>query len=229
MPDLTNRSDEEAELAYLLMVLFQQYRGLALTLLGDQPSIAYIPPGFYADMQRDIDETIRQFVERIHREAALRMADGLGFDANAEAAANAAAAWAAQRAAELSQELVARIQQAVSEAVASLYVAGAVGVAGTEVASLGLVLGTIWSAERAERIARNEITEAVSAGEIAERDEIEALYNVTLVGIWNTEEGACEICAPLEGEPEEVWGRYFPEGPPGPHVGCQCFLTWEVE
>lgn len=46
-------------------------------------------------------------------------------------------------------------------------------------------------------------------------------------GTWRCEEGACEICSPLDGVSREVWEAEFPDGPPSPHPRCQCWVDWE--
>ena len=42
--------------------------------------------------------------------------------------------------------------------------------------------------------------------------------------IWNAEPGACEKCKMCDGTEEIFWRRYFPKGPPSPHLRCRCFL-----
>lgn len=225
MPDIPNRSDEEAALAYLLMTMFQQQQADALSLLGDPPDARRIPPTFYDDMRRDLALATAAYLARIHAEAAGRMADQLGFDADAERALEAAEEWSTRRAGELSDQLVARVQAQVSDVIASAQEAEP----DQQLAVAALGLATIWTTARAERIAIYETTGAASAGEMDQRDSIEDLYNVEIAATWNTQEDAnvCEICEPFNGEPEEVWGHLFPSGPSA-HGGCRCYLTWEV-
>ena len=41
--------------------------------------------------------------------------------------------------------------------------------------------------------------------------------------------GPCPICRPLDGTPRSYWGRFFPGGPPDPHVGCVCTIVYAFE
>lgn len=53
----------------------------------------------------------------------------------------------------------------------------------------------------------------------------------TIALLWRTERDnlVCPRCAPLEGQPEEVWSLVFPEGPGrDAHPNCRCWLEPKV-
>lgn len=74
----------------------------------------------------------------------------------------------------------------------------------------------------AEMNAVTTVTEAQSDGEVAGTKILQA-KGKTIVEIWRTEPGACNICEPLEGTTREVWGAKFPRGTPA-HKRCRCWI-----
>lgn len=76
------------------------------------------------------------------------------------------------------------------------------------------------SRDAAKSIAITEVTTAVGHGEAKLRSEFETL-GVKLVAIWNIDprSNVCKICLALDGEPEDVWEKEFPGGPPA-HPAC---------
>ena len=58
MPPLPNRTDEESELASLLLVLLQDWQADALAKLGDPPEVANLGPAFFADHARRVRDAI---------------------------------------------------------------------------------------------------------------------------------------------------------------------------
>lgn len=74
------------------------------------------------------------------------------------------------------------------------------------------------------RVAVTSITEAHSD---AEHDAVRQVQSggTILIGIWRTEPGACDFCAPLEGKRPSVWRPKAPNGPPV-HPSCRCWLEW---
>jgi hypothetical protein len=88
------------------------------------------------------------------------------------------------------------------------------------------------AAARATGISTTEVTRAVSAGEQGVRQEFQRRTGQVLVAVWNTDPGAtatgpCPVCAPLDGQGEDVWRAVAPNGPPL-HPVCACYLTYEA-
>jgi hypothetical protein len=88
---------------------------------------------------------------------------------------------------------------------------------------------SIVDAERLLNISISEVTNAVSGGEFSAADRFTRTTGLTATAHWYTErdEKVCKICAPLHGQPFEVWAGRFPNGPTA-HVRCRCYLTWVV-
>ena len=101
--------------------------------------------------------------------------------------------------------------------------------------ALRLAVAKIFGIERAGRIARTELTRAYYIGGKIAADEIRAT-GIRLIGIWRTknDELVCEICGPLNGQPESPEGGWVPAGMSGPgiipyaHVNCRCGVSYEV-
>ncbi len=93
---------------------------------------------------------------------------------------------------------------------------------------------------RRETIAVDQTTGALSAGQIEAAKRVAGSdgaattmdgTKVTVQLIWRTERDnlVCPRCAPLEGQPEEVWSLVFPEGPGyDAHPNCRCYLDIRV-
>ena len=91
-------------------------------------------------------------------------------------------------------------------------------------------LDQIFGEPRAEAISVTELTGAVSAGERGEASRIARRYGMTLTAVWNIDprSDVCDICRPLDGQPEDVWQDVYRNGPPG-HPHCACHLSWELD
>lgn len=222
MPDLPNRTDEEAALAAELYLLFAQHEAEAIELLGGSTDVGRLAPAFWQAMQQRIEDGLAELLGRIHQQAAQRMAAELRLTGDPAAEVANAFSWATERAYQLSLDLVTRIQQAVAAEVSALSAAEAV--------AIGSVLAVQFAPERAGRIAATEITNAVSAGEFDQRDALEERYGLTIVAIWNTRDGdACPVCRRMNRMTEREFSRYYPSGPGNEvHPACRCFLTWEI-
>lgn len=96
-------------------------------------------------------------------------------------------------------------------------------------AGRGLVAITL-GPEAASDIAVTETTRANSRAERAAAEDFERATGVRVVAYWQAENDSrtCPICNGLDGKPEAVWLREFPDGPPG-HPNCRCWLTWKPE
>lgn len=98
-------------------------------------------------------------------------------------------------------------------------------------------LDDVFTPERRKGIATDQTTGAFSKGQTAAAERINdgasttAGQSVTIRMLWSTERDflVCPRCAPLDGQPEEVWGLVFPSGPgPEAHPGCRCSLLPQI-
>lgn len=222
MPDLPNRTAEEAELSAAIYLLFAEHEAEALALLGGSTEASRLTPAFWQAMQQRMENTLAEFLGRIHQQAGQRMAAELGLASVSATEVANAYSWATERAYQLSLELVSRIQESVIEAAAEL--------SAGELAALGVAMASLFAPERASRIAATEITNAVSAGEFDQRDALEERYGLKIMAVWNTRDNdACPVCRDMHGKTEQEFTRYYPSGPGnGVHPACRCFLTWEI-
>ena len=90
--------------------------------------------------------------------------------------------------------------------------------------------------ERQAGIATDETTQGISRGQKVARDRRiggdgaatnDQGQSVGVVLYWAAEldNRTCPRCRPLDGQPEEVWSRVFPNGPgPEAHPNCRCSL-----
>ena len=90
----------------------------------------------------------------------------------------------------------------------------------------------VFTQDRRDTIAVDMTTTAISDGQrgAAQRmggGRTNEGFPYTIELFWKTErdDRVCPRCAPLDGQPEEVWSRIFPEGPgPAVHPRCRCEL-----
>lgn len=100
-------------------------------------------------------------------------------------------------------------------------------------AEIDSALDEVFAEHKRKTVATDETTAGFSRGQrgAAERAGDGATTadgkKMTVALIWKTEADnlVCARCSPLEGQPEEVWGRVFPQGPgPECHPNCRCSL-----
>lgn len=96
---------------------------------------------------------------------------------------------------------------------------------GMTVEDVEMLLEPAFGVVRAKMIAVTEITRAYSSATNIQK-KLLAEAGIEMERIWHTghDELVCEICAPLNGQPESVWAKDFPDGAPA-HVNCRCWLT----
>lgn len=204
MPDLTNRTERERQLAAALALLFQRQ--------GEAIKSAWPRAPDWSGMEQDTHSVLASVLAGTFTDAASGMH-------NATDARRWGQAWADGYASVLAGEIVATTREDVAS------------VSGTspaeEAAALAAVIAAL--AMRAENIAVTETTRAITSGERIAVEQYEMSTGKRLRPIWQTELDArtCDVCRPLDGMGEEVFGRVAPTGPPV-HPRCRCFLEWEV-
>ena len=93
---------------------------------------------------------------------------------------------------------------------------------------IGSAVAWAFGEERATTISITETTSVAVRGEFSAAASYEDETGLKLKPYWQCERGACEICLPLDGAGPEEWQAVFPQGPPGPHQNCRCWLLWRV-
>jgi hypothetical protein len=204
MPDLTNRTERERQLATALLLLFERHGRAIQAVWPRAPD--------WKGMERDTHAALAAVLAGTFTEAASGMH-------GAPDARRWGQAWADGYASVLAGEIVATTREDVAS------------VSGTspaeEAAALAAVIAAL--AMRAENIAVTETTRAITSGERIAVEQYEMSTGTRFRPIWQTELDArtCDVCRPLDGTGEEVFGRVAPTGPPV-HPRCRCYLEWEV-
>lgn len=109
------------------------------------------------------------------------------------------------------------------------------GIGGLTEKGIEDVLDDVFTQQRRDTLSIDTTTQALTFGQrgAAERAtegdgaSTTPPTNITIELVWRTERDnlVCPRCAPLEGQPESVWGQVFPSGPgPTAHPNCRCFL-----
>lgn len=147
---------------------------------------------------------------------------GVSFDV----ALVSAEAVAASRAitAELAMTLDRTTRRLVGEATASFF-----QTPGMTRGDLEALLEPAFGPVRAEMIAVTEVTRASSEATNMHQRML-AAEGIYMRRVWITmhDELVCQICGPLNGQPEEVWFARFPDGPPA-HPRCRCDQALTVQ
>lgn len=126
--------------------------------------------------------------------------------------------WAQERAEAISKEIVETTRKRIADLAAGI-------AAGTlALADFGLAILPWFGEARAEGIAITEITALITAVQVIYYQLLQKQgQKLTLFWVTAQDERVCAICGALEGQPEEVWRRAAPLGPPV-HPRCRCWL-----
>jgi hypothetical protein len=197
MPNPSNRSTLESDLA-----------GRVASLQADwlrRFGAGVIPPDFWSRARYELNQELAAGIVIVYLLAGRALAGGLGSSVGDEVMTARAASFAGIEA----------------NGLAGRYIDNSLAMA-----QAGKLPAEIFTAERAASLGVTETTRAITAGERDVIDFIRAGGRV-LSGTWRTERDAsvCPICRPLDGQPEDVWSREVPGGPPA-HPNCRCDLTW---
>lgn len=229
MPALADRDNFESAIVMALVPIFrEQYErasgagsgGSAGTVAGRS---SYGPNSIpYAQFQADLQAAMADQLFRVYTAAGSALIIGQALVISNAAFEESARQWSARVAREIAASVVDTSQRMTGE----LY---RLSMGDREKFNQGLQ-AVYLSPARLNAIAVTETTRAVSAGEHSVLFFFRQDKSVRLVEIWMTREEApgipleevCERCAPFDRRTSEVWGRWFPIGPPA-HVGCYCF------
>lgn len=204
-----------------------------LEILGNPPDPAKydrVPKSLWKELEDDETLLLIPLFAAVAASSAERVAERVGFaEARPEEIAKT---YAGQRAAEFAKDAVANTRDALKDLLKKLGARGRQVEAGKatddrrEIADAGLE--AIFGESRAES---NAITETTAADSGGGRGVVDAAIDggLDVAMLWVTERDAkvCPICRPLDGKPEDVWGRQFPKGPPA-HPRCRCELEYNL-
>jgi hypothetical protein len=211
MPDLPDRRAREETLAAIIAMILEEWR--AKVAAGGSVS--------WDQFASDIRRRIAGELALVYLSAAGQMSAGYGMGLDRSVVTGDAQDWAQQMAAKLAEEVVANSRQRVEVLLAKFQA--------EEISREKFLssLAVIFSVSRAAEISISEVTRSISAGEYGAAGRYDMETGQTLKPFWFTEADGrvCPVCAPLHGEPEEVWSDVYPGGPPG-HPHCRCWLEW---
>lgn len=230
--ELPNRPMHEAEFARRLSHLSGKHRRELVALLGNPPDINRVPASFWERVEREQREELLFGLLLLFTASAEH--HGLGIS-DAEQLANG---WAPGQATSVASGYVANSRAALQDAANGWQAS-----IDARVEDAGFEAGTELTLPRAEIedgaldifgpgrdavIANNEMTRAVTTGG---EQAVGAQGLLSPEDEWQTNPGLsatgpCPVCEPLDGTPRSYWERFFPFGPPEPHVGCVCEIVY---
>jgi len=201
----------EKRLQRRLLDIFVEYKGKVLR------GIRSNTPVDLTTMATEMSAVAQPELTIIFTAEALRVAAEVGIQFDPAVVSSSALEWARSYTYELIRGITDVTRNAVSKIVAAF-----VETPGMTQGDMEALLEPTFGKSRASNIATTETTRAFSHA----TTEIQTLLNQTgikMVRVWNTAgSDVCEeICEPLDGKTEDVWGEEYPEGPPA-HPRCRC-------
>jgi len=178
----------------------------------------------YEAMASELQGVLQTELASAAVEQALREAAALNLDVDAVVVNQAALAWAREYSYELVSGIMDTTRGLISEAIAQF-----VETPGMTIGDVEELLSSAFGRTRAEMISVTEITRAYSRGS-AIYQKLLRNYGLEMERVWQTcaDERVCPICAPLNGQPERVWGDVYTDGPPS-HVRCRCWVNLRMK
>lgn len=178
-----------------------------VTLIGDPPDIANVPPGFWKEIGTDLSSEIRPIIAQTYAESEYNLAQEILGQYKVTIAGGVdwtlvnkqAAVWAANTTYDLGEGVGAVSQARVRDAISSFFEQD------WSMDDLRSELEKTFGPERAAMIARTEITNAANWGEWGSIQYIEDNSSLQMVSVWHTDEDehVCPICDALDGQEED--------------------------
>lgn len=245
MPPVPNRDELERELARKLGRLFSGFAGHLLEILDQYGfDVNRIPASVWAGLTQEEKTILIPFLERVALESAEQLIASTNIGVDWALVNQAAADWARSYSTLLAGQIESTsrgaIASSIRNSIASFFEEGlsfdqltARLEADPNLAKLFTrdvrdKLGRVYGPNRAEMIARTEVTRASVEGQRFTALEYEKL-GITMVEVWQTrnDEIVCPICGPRHGKKEgDGWTRY--DGPPA-HPRCRCWVNREYK
>ncbi len=209
--ELPDRLSIEQSFATRLLGLSTKQRNRIIALAGFPPDLSKVPDEEWRRIERENQEKLAAILLLIW----LASAELHGADVSRGRIWLMGHEWAQQHSITLASQINETTRTLLGRALAT----------GQEItkAAWAAVLDVVFGEDRAERIAITETT-------AAQTNASEAVVPHDANDIWRTSliypERVCKICKPWDGKPRSQWELVFPEGPPQPHVGCNCFVDY---
>jgi len=207
----------EEKLAKSMGSLTAKHRKELVKLLGSPPRYDNIPKSFWKKVEDDVKAELATALLLIFSESATQHG-WAGDDATV-----AAEGWAAERAESVAESWVETGKDMVRTA-SDRWESYDEPPTTAEISEDTL---SAFGPDRVARAAENETTVARHQGsEVA----VEATTGLSDGDLWvNTGSNVCPVCRDLDGKPRSYWEKFFPGGPPDPHVSCKCYIEYVNE
>lgn len=211
MSDLADRAQLEAVVGKKLAPIAQAHLEELKKLYGDPPDFNKIPEEYWKKIQKDADNALAVVLIAIF----LQSLDNEDWDLDDDAEDDAVD-WANRRAHQISKLYRQNTSKRVRELLKEREQKEDAGEFDDEEDEFEGRIDNVFGQNRIDVMASVEVT----TGHTAALEYMKRKTGGQL--IWRCEEGACDDCEPLDGEPESVWRDVYPQGPPEPH--CNCLL-----
>lgn len=223
-----SRDQLEKKLSSLLGTSMRSQLENLMDAIGDPPDLSRLSEAFWLDAGKEMAVTIMPILKDAYIAQAESFVDEQGIDVDWALINIDAEQWARSYSFDMVSGLNDTSKTALQGLISDYFTNG------MTIDELTNALSTYFGATRAEMIAVTEVTRASVQGELAAAEEIRKMnaelgIGLTLEPIWNTnnDELVCPICGPLNQTKKDVWGKEFPDGPPG-HPNCRCWLNHDV-
>lgn len=241
--ELTNRDTLEADFARKISRLTSKKRKELEQLLGNPPDVTKVPPQFWADAERELNNEMTLLLILIAASSYTQhggepvepyrmfpvgpgVADAMKIGTDGKVVPYSILQWAAENSGNVASEWSKHSQDMLNTAQKDwTQTADETGEHPTR-GDIRDVTLRIFGPGRASRIAVNETTRSQHFGS---EHAIATTVGLSPDDIWKTSEDdrVCPICSPLDNQPRSYWGRFFPDGPPDPHPLCRCYIIYK--
>lgn len=183
-------------------------------ILSSEPSVAL------DNLINALQRTVKRYLTRIVYSCVIRLTLETGISADPAVVNQAALEWAASYGYDLVRGITETTKKLISTVIQQV-----ISTPGMTHADVVALLEPAFGSVRATTIATTEVTRAYAQATLVYQ-RLLADHGVRMVRIWQTshDERVCPICGPLHDQPEQVWAKQFPAGPPA-HVNCRCWTT----
>jgi len=213
----------ERRLYKLLRTRLGEQLDEVMRLLGDPPDLSKLDVAFWASAQGRMIADLRPQIERMAQEAIATTSATVPILWDEAVIAAEAVDWARIHAGELIEDLTRHTRDLLQRVIPEF-----IETPGMTVGDLRRELEPAFGEVRAERIATTEVTRAFAEGTQIIQQQL-ATGGVQMEQVWHTsmDDKVCDLCGPLDGQPESLWAEKSPgtDGPPPRHVNCRCWTT----
>jgi len=217
------KDSAERQLYKLLRTRLGEQLDEVMRLLGDPPDLRKLDAAFWRSAQGRMIADLQPQLERMAQESIAATSATVPILWDEAVIAVEAVEWARIHTGELIEDLTRHTRDLLQRVIPRF-----IETPDMTVGDLRDELEPAFGAVRAERIATTEVTRAFAEGQRIVQQQL-AAGGVQMERVWHTsmDDKVCELCGPLDGQPESKWPEKSPgtDGPPPRHVNCRCWTT----